>query len=383
MSDVQRKQAALIGALVGDAASLGFHWLYDPDRIRERGGKAPEFRDPDPSDFEGCDGFFAHGSKRAGDLTHYGERCLVPLRAVASAGCWNPSSVQAEFVKTFERGGRFSGYIDGATSGTLENLAAMSRETLQTAADQTTGLNEEQIRYLKNYTAKLSTTRQGNDLVTAVEAFMTMVFDSEAVGKQAALAARYFDQNRHPRSGADDNQISACSMVPVVTLLFAGKRNLAATVDEAIRITNHNDEAVTYGVYAARVLERVILGSPVQAALDDALRQSEDFHDLYEKIKTALDSSATDPKELAAAFGPACGVKSAIPLSVAILNAGLSYTESVRLNIQCSGDSAGRALFIGSILGARHGIGGPDGVPLHWMARLHRLAEITADLARM
>jgi len=36
--DGDRIEAALIGAYVADAAALGFHWLYDPERIANLAG---------------------------------------------------------------------------------------------------------------------------------------------------------------------------------------------------------------------------------------------------------------------------------------------------------------------------------------------------------
>lgn len=48
----------LLGALVADAASLGLHWLYDPDRIAQiatkRGSAA--FAPVDAAFFEGAKG---------------------------------------------------------------------------------------------------------------------------------------------------------------------------------------------------------------------------------------------------------------------------------------------------------------------------------------
>ncbi|WJT10739.1 hypothetical protein PH545_22085 [Vibrio harveyi] len=41
-----RSLHAIIGALVGDAASLGFHWLYDQELIRQFGSPHPEFHQP-------------------------------------------------------------------------------------------------------------------------------------------------------------------------------------------------------------------------------------------------------------------------------------------------------------------------------------------------
>ncbi|MEO0453889.1 MAG: ADP-ribosylglycohydrolase family protein [Verrucomicrobiota bacterium] len=314
MDTLQKKQASLIGAFVGDAASLGFHWLYDAERILSLAPETPEFRQPSEKDFADTKGYFAHGEKDAGDLTHYGAHLMSALKSIhENEGQWKVFSYQAQFRKDFERGGSFTGYIDGATRGTLDYLAA-------------------------------------------------------------------HDENPGLESGADDNQISGFAKVPAVVAVLAGHESMATTVDEAIRVTNHNDEAVTYNLFAARVLEKVILGQSIHDALYQSHDESPDFFDLKEEIGKALAFQGTDPVALGETFGTPCPVKNTIPLSVAILKHELSYVDAIRLNIHAGGDSAGRALFIGSVLAAAYGIGGEKGVPYHWLSEVFALDEISQYL---
>lgn len=62
MTDTQ-VSSLLLGAVVSDAACLGLHWLYDPERIAEiaaaQGGHVA-FTPVDPQHFEGVAGYFAH-----------------------------------------------------------------------------------------------------------------------------------------------------------------------------------------------------------------------------------------------------------------------------------------------------------------------------------
>jgi hypothetical protein len=62
----QRGKNAIIGALVADAATMGFHWLYSQQRLAELASEVPEFRSPTAVDFAGNVGYFAHGGKVAG-----------------------------------------------------------------------------------------------------------------------------------------------------------------------------------------------------------------------------------------------------------------------------------------------------------------------------
>jgi len=74
---------ALFGAYVADAATLGVHWLYDPDRIEALGDAL--WRTPDAADFEGAKGIFVHHGKHSGDISQYGAQMRAMVRAQSGA----------------------------------------------------------------------------------------------------------------------------------------------------------------------------------------------------------------------------------------------------------------------------------------------------------
>ena len=79
--------ATVLGALVADSASLGLHWVYDPARIAEiEPVRGIVFLQPDPSNYSGIKGYFAHRLKVAGDSSSYGETCLLMLKHLAQHG---------------------------------------------------------------------------------------------------------------------------------------------------------------------------------------------------------------------------------------------------------------------------------------------------------
>lgn len=128
MRDLDQHANAMIwGALVADAASLGFHWLYDQPRIKTLVPERPEFHPPTPSDYDDVPGYFAHGHKRAGDLSHYGEQAMVMLETLQGGQDYDSARYQETFQSYFGYGGSFHGYIDGATRDALDNMAAEKR----------------------------------------------------------------------------------------------------------------------------------------------------------------------------------------------------------------------------------------------------------------
>lgn len=118
-----RREAMLWGAFVADAASMGLHWLYDQERIAEVAPEAPEFMQPTASHYEGVPSYFAHPTKHAGDLSHYGAQMLVMLRALVQEGCYDRAAYEAEFASYFGYGGGYVGYIDRPTRSTLDTMA--------------------------------------------------------------------------------------------------------------------------------------------------------------------------------------------------------------------------------------------------------------------
>ena len=94
--------ATVLGALVADSASLGLHWIYDPARIAEiEQVRGIVFLQPDPSNYSGIKGYFAHRLKVAGDSSSYGETCLLMLKHLAQHGSFNLVEYQSEFRAYF------------------------------------------------------------------------------------------------------------------------------------------------------------------------------------------------------------------------------------------------------------------------------------------
>ncbi|MGB0853428.1 MAG: ADP-ribosylglycohydrolase family protein [Pikeienuella sp.] len=123
VSETDKARAVVAGALVADAASMGFHWLYDQARIREVARQAPEFRMPNRADY-GDKGYFAHEGKAAGMPSQYGAQMLTMARSLARTGLYDAADYAAEFRATFGYGGTWVGYIDRPTRVTLDGMAA-------------------------------------------------------------------------------------------------------------------------------------------------------------------------------------------------------------------------------------------------------------------
>jgi len=282
----ERARDMLLGALVADAASMGFHWLYDQDRIASLAGDTPEFRTPDPADYADTKGFFAHGGKPAGALSHYGEQCLVMYRALALKNGYDRAIYEQEFQNAFGYGGTYTGYIDRPTRATLDTMAA----------------------------------------------------NPDATGYH----------------GADDMQLPATSKLPGIAVAAPDM------VEDAIRVTNNNDTAVDYGRYVADIMAQTLAGiSPSQAVKTGGPAA----------IKRALGMDGTTI-EITNTIGMSCQLDYGVPSVAHNMLHSIDFKTAVRTNILAGGDSCGRAIIVGALMGAEHG------VPDDWAAKLVDLPEI-------
>jgi len=294
----ERARNMLLGACVADAAALGFHWLYDQDRIASIAGETPEFYPPVEADFDGVKGYFAHGGRSAGALSHYGMQCLVMMRAVAHAGGYDRTAYEAEFAQAFGYGGSFSGYIDRPTRATLDAMG-------------------------------------------------TTPWEGEFYG-------------------ADDTQMPAVSKLPAVVACHGAD---AAVVENAVRVTNNNDTAVAYGQFISGVMADVLGGLSPADAVQAAV--NEDGGPLGDIMRNAL-SMQQDTVAVTAAIGMSCELKYGVPSVAHNVTHATGFKQAIRANILAGGDSCGRGIILGALMGAHYG------VPEAWVAKLRDLADIEA-----
>ena len=305
----------ILGALVADAASVGFHWLYDQKRIKDIAPDYPEFRNPPPSDYNDVPGYYAHGLKKAGEFSQYGEQAMVLLRSlVANGGKYDKGHYEKLFCEHFGYGGQYVGYIDHPTRDTLNNVAGMGSEIT------------------KNN-----------------------------------------DKNRNFH-GADDEQLPALAKLPALIAVYQGKSQLNEVVESSIRVTNNNNLAVEFGLFSASIIETVLQGQTIETAILDSCKKVAPH--ISEVTQKAISLTPEDNLTVTSKFGTSCKLVYGFPSVIHNALTSDSYTTAIRKNIYAGGDSCGRAMLLGALLGAAHGIGGAKGIPLEWIEKLTQKDEV-------
>jgi ADP-ribosylglycohydrolase/fermentation-respiration switch protein FrsA (DUF1100 family) len=115
MPHTDHRHAALLGAFLGDALSLGAHWIYNPSKIERVFGGITDLVDPREESAR------YHPGKSAGDFTHYGDQTLTLLRSLASRREFDLTGFAEDWRTMWPT---YSGYVDSATQVALANLQA-------------------------------------------------------------------------------------------------------------------------------------------------------------------------------------------------------------------------------------------------------------------
>jgi ADP-ribosyl-[dinitrogen reductase] hydrolase len=311
-----RLRGAIWGQFVGDAAALGTHWIYD---LEEMAKLYPEgvngFEAPQP-------GHYHHG-KEPGDQTHYGDGALVLLESIAREGQFDARAFGRSFVERFQPQS-YSGYVDKATRGTLENYAKFVEN------------NREQD------------------------------FD--------------FQQ------GADDDQLAGGSRLASLVARYWNDRNLLERVEQATRVCQNNVTAIAYMKFNALLLAELFRGRDVHTALhsveEQILSVEPQFgQEVRRKSREALEETPNEVVEATLLFGQSCPLPHSFPSSIhALLKHTDDFETAILATLRAGGDSAGRAAMLGAWVGARRGLGG---IPKAWRIRLTNAERISVAIEKI
>lgn len=109
-------EKSILSTLVSDRYSLGAHWIYDEEELKNL-----------PINWESLNApqSLWHRGKESGDMTHYGDQMLFLVEFVKRVGLFNKNAYY-DFWK--EKMSEYKGYVDGSSREALENIGAVSND---------------------------------------------------------------------------------------------------------------------------------------------------------------------------------------------------------------------------------------------------------------
>lgn len=176
-------------------------------------------------------------------------------------------------------------------------------------------------------------------------------------------------------SGVEDDQLPAVSRLPA--LLARPEGATEAEIDVCVSITNTGIAVRDWARAYAAALSAALAGASLPQAL--LAGETAAAPEVAAALERARESDA-DPVDYAGEVGRACHLPQGLPVMVRCLVwAGDDGRAALEANIRAGGDSCGRAVAMGALLGASRGIGG-RGVPAGWVARLAEGPALAAEI---
>jgi len=112
----QQIKTSILSAFVCDSYSLGSHWVYDEEQLKNLTIDWEQLNAPQS---------LWHKAKESGDFTHYGDQTLFLLEFLKENEHFNKEDYY-KFWK--EKMSNYSGYVDGSSRKALENIGATSHD---------------------------------------------------------------------------------------------------------------------------------------------------------------------------------------------------------------------------------------------------------------
>jgi ADP-ribosylglycohydrolase len=177
---------------------------------------------------------------------------------------------------------------------------------------------------------------------------------------------------------ASDELAGAGRIAPLVYIYRNDQEKLVAGARAQTAFTHNNDRVIDAAEYFARVTHGVLEGEPPTAALKRVMEEGFDREPYSQWIEKGLRSAAEDTRATIKEFGQMCEVDAAFPCVVHLIS---KYEDNVKAamveNAMAGGDSAGRGLITGAVLGAYPGAGA---VPNSWLSELKAYDRIVGLL---
>jgi len=173
----------------------------------------------------------------------------------------------------------------------------------------------------------------------------------------------------------------AARIAPLVYCYRQDAEKLIESVRSQTALTHNHREVVDSAEFFARVAWNVLHGQAPVAALKQVLNDGFDRKPYAKWVDDGLKSVDKDTRQTMLDFGQMCEIEAAFPCVIHLIaryEANLS--RALIENAMAGGDSAGRGLVAGMILGAHLGL---EAIPPRWLTELKAYTRIVAAMDRI
>jgi ADP-ribosylglycohydrolase len=181
-------------------------------------------------------------------------------------------------------------------------------------------------------------------------------------------------------SGSDD----LAGAARIAALVYRYRHDLPALIASAraqTAFTHHHESVIESASFFATIAYQVLSGASPTAAIEQTLKEGQHSESVSEWIQVGLASVAQNSRQAISDLGQMCEIQAALP---GVIHLIAKYETDLKTalieNGMAGGDSAGRGLIVGMVLGAYLGI---DAIPPEWMREMKAQGQIVDMLDKI
>lgn len=183
-------------------------------------------------------------------------------------------------------------------------------------------------------------------------------------------------------AGSDSNDLAGAARIAALVYVYRDVlQELIAGAEAQTAFTHNNADVIKSAAFFATVAFRVLKGDTPLGAIEQAQADAFNADPIKGWIQMGLASADRDSRQAISDFGQMCETAAAFP---AVIHLIAKYEKDLKSalieNVMAGGDSAGRGLLVGLVLGAYLGM---QAIPPKWLNDMQAYSQIVEMLAKI
>jgi ADP-ribosylglycohydrolase len=180
---------------------------------------------------------------------------------------------------------------------------------------------------------------------------------------------------------SSDDLAGAGRIAPLITVYHNDREALIASAKAQTAFTHNNPQVIESAVFFSTITLKILEGAAPKEAILEVQKEKWVQPSLFKWIEKGLDSVAQESRKAILNFGQMCEIPAAFP---GVIHLIVKYENDLKTalieNVMAGGDSAGRGLLVGMVLGAYLGM---DAIPSHWLREMKAYQQIVDRLKKI
>jgi ADP-ribosylglycohydrolase len=183
-------------------------------------------------------------------------------------------------------------------------------------------------------------------------------------------------------SGSGSDDLAGASRIASLVYVYRNDlQKLIASAEAQTAFTHNNAQVIKSAAFFADIAYHILAGANPLAAIKQAKADASYPPPFKEWIQMGLESAERDSRQAILDFGQMCEIPAAFP---AVIHLIAKYENDLKAacieNVMAGGDSAGRGLLVGLILGAHLGM---SAIPSEWLNDMKAYPQIIDRLSKI